>query len=189
LGFVNAALEFRAQIDQGIMPMPDAIYLPVGSCGTVAGLLLGMQIAGITSRVEGIVVVENERLAVIQELFTQTNELLHSFDPTIPLYKFPEQQLHLNTDFCGTVYGQPTAEGMHALTLLKEYEEITLEGTYSAKAFAALINDCQNGAIKPDQVVLFWNTYCGLDFSHLTDTVDYHELPLPAYQYFNTHQM
>ena len=66
---------------------------------------------------------------------------------------------------------------------MKQTENITLEGTYSAKAFAALLADAKDGLLK-NKVVLFWNTFCGDDFSSLTDAIDYHELPAELQKYF-----
>ena len=193
LGYVNAALELKAQVDQEILPMPDVIYVPVGSCGTLAGLLLGMQMTGMTSRVIAVTVEpvqEHEDCYTITEkLFNDANQMMHAIDCNIPLYQFPAEQFLINRQFCGNQYGQTTEQGSEALNLMQRSQNITLEGTYTAKAFAALMNDCQMRAIKHDQVVLFWNTYCGLDFSHLINTLDYHELPVAAYQYFNTNQM
>ncbi len=47
LGFVNAALEFAGQVARGECPRPDAVFVPLGTCGTAAGLALGFALAGL----------------------------------------------------------------------------------------------------------------------------------------------
>lgn len=41
LGYVDAMFELERQVENGETPMPKYIFIPVGSCGTYAGLLLG----------------------------------------------------------------------------------------------------------------------------------------------------
>src|SRR5438034_603948 len=57
LGYVSAALELAGQIERGECPRFDVAYLALGSCGTVAGFLLGLGAAGLATRVIGVQVV------------------------------------------------------------------------------------------------------------------------------------
>ncbi|HEV2601050.1 MAG TPA: D-alanyl-D-alanine dipeptidase [Candidatus Babeliales bacterium] len=193
LGFVNAAFELKEQIKNGSMPEPDFIYVPTGSCGTTAGLLLGLTLANIQSKVVAVLVepeeVEDAYKHYIRKLFIQINELLNSYSSTVPLVSFPRNQMIINKDFCGTEYGQWLRSGDDAARLLKGTENIIVEGTYSAKPIAALIADIANNARSKDQVVLLWNTYCGLDFSHLTKQVDYKKLNPDVQSYFEDAQL
>ncbi len=54
LGYVDAGLELAMQVERKEMPPPKVIYLPVGSGGTMAGLVLGLRLAGLKTRVVGI---------------------------------------------------------------------------------------------------------------------------------------
>ena len=56
LGYVNAALELAEQIKAGELPLPDDIFVPVGSNGTIAGLEVGIRLAGLSIRVVGVCV-------------------------------------------------------------------------------------------------------------------------------------
>ncbi|MEE8170366.1 MAG: pyridoxal-phosphate dependent enzyme, partial [Phycisphaerae bacterium] len=56
LSFINAAFELRRQIDAGALPEPKWLFVPLGSLGTAAGLALGCRLAGLKTRVVGIVV-------------------------------------------------------------------------------------------------------------------------------------
>src|SRR5262249_24036769 len=50
LWHLNALLELKDQIDRGETSRPDAIVVGAGTCGTAAGLLAGLQVANIRTR-------------------------------------------------------------------------------------------------------------------------------------------
>jgi 1-aminocyclopropane-1-carboxylate deaminase/D-cysteine desulfhydrase-like pyridoxal-dependent ACC family enzyme len=110
-------------------------------------------------------------------LFAETNELLHALAADIPLCNFPIEQCIIDKRFCATGYGVWTPETDAATELLQQTDGIALEGTYSAKACAAMIADIDEQVRKPDDVILFWLTYCGADFSQITNIIDYRNLP------------
>lgn len=188
LGFVNAAFELKEQIDKGEMPEPDVVYVPLGSCGTTAGLLLGFNLTNIHSKICAVTVEPEDRTGefedAIKKLFFETNMLLNGYTAAIPLLEFPEEQLRINRDFCGTEYGLWLQSTDDATLLMNNEEKINLEGTYSAKSFAALIDDSKNNVVRRNETILLWNTYCGLDFSHLTNTIDYKQLNPTVHYYF-----
>lgn len=188
LGYVNAALELRDQIHNGLLPYPDYIYVPVGSCGTVAGLLLGLQLAELNCHIIAVVVEPAEDPNVFknrtEQLFKDANQLLHKAHTTIALYDFPQDQITFNHEFKGPNYGVLIPEAQDAINLAETTEKITLEGTYSAKGLAAIKKDIAEDKINKNQTILWWNTYCGLDFSSLTATIDYKNLPSEVHNYF-----
>jgi D-cysteine desulfhydrase len=222
LGFVNAGLELAEQIKAGEITEPDFIYVASGSCGTAAGLLLGIQVAHLKSKLVAVCVepeeTKDEFLVKIKELFIQTNKKLHAADESFPLVEFPAEDLLLNKKFCGTQYGLYTPEAALAMKLFASLEDIQLEGTYSAKPIAAIMDDALHGYAMSektehdgatlsnpthenashenatrggevysdirDKTILFWNTYCGIDFSPLIDGADYKKLPKNFHTYF-----
>ena len=62
LGYVEAAFELAAQVASGPLPEPSHVVTAVGSGGTAAGLALGLRLAGLRSRVVGVVVNDTLRL-------------------------------------------------------------------------------------------------------------------------------
>ncbi|MCG3223065.1 MAG: pyridoxal-phosphate dependent enzyme [Candidatus Heimdallarchaeota archaeon] len=54
LGFVNAGLELAEQVEQEKIPEPDKIFVAAGSLATCAGLILGLELAGMKTRIIGI---------------------------------------------------------------------------------------------------------------------------------------
>jgi len=185
IGFVNAAFELKEQIMKGEMPEPDYIYVAAGTTGTAVGLMLGLRAANLKSRVIS-VRVTGENLAnstKMVKLIRRTNYLLHSLDMSFPELEFSEVDTDFRHNFFGQQYALFTKEGMEAVNRMKESEGIKLDGTYTGKAFAALIDDVNKQDLR-DKVVLFWNTLNSRDFSDAIATVDYHQLPGCFHRYF-----
>jgi 1-aminocyclopropane-1-carboxylate deaminase/D-cysteine desulfhydrase-like pyridoxal-dependent ACC family enzyme len=185
MGFVNAAFELHEQILKGEMPEPDYIYVPSGSMGTAAGLILGLKAIHSKAQVVAIRVnsgyVVNARKMV--NLIRQTNQLLTSLDPSFPQLQFSEAVINIRHNFFGERYALFTPEGIEAISFAEKYAGIKLEGTYTGKALAALMDDAKKSILK-DKVILFWNTYSSRDFSQTINAIDYHLLPRCFHPYF-----
>ena len=185
IGFVNAALELKEQILNGEIPEPEYIYVACGTMGTAAGLILGLKAAGLNSRIIPIRVT-SEKLVNRDKmigLITKTNDLLHSVDNSFPELNFSGEEIDIRHGFFGEGYAIFTREGMKAVSLMEEFEGIKLEGTYTGKALAALLDDVKSSKLN-NEVVLFWNTVNSADYSVLISTLDYRKIPRPFHRYF-----
>jgi D-cysteine desulfhydrase len=186
-GYVNAAFELKDQINEGLLPKPDLIYVPLGSMGTAAGLMIGLAAAGLACRVAAVRVIE-EQLAPpgkMLHLLRETVGFLRKRDPSFPRIEFAARDLIIRNEFLGSGYARFTPKGVEAAKLLREESGIPLNGTYSAKAFAAILDDSARGALK-GKAVLFWNTYNSRNLSDVVSDVDYHRLPQAFHPYFET---
>lgn len=190
IGFINAAFELKEQIRKHVMPEPDYIYIAAGqTVGTYVGLLIGARLSGLQSKIIAVAVEPDANGALyareIQSLFTKSVQLLHSLDPSFPLLTFNTHDVHVIHTACGKKYALFTKEAAEAIALLKETEHIELDGIYAGKAMAALLYDMKH-TIKPNETVLFWNTFCGGDVSQLTAQRDFKKLPAELHHYFKT---
>ncbi len=185
IGYVNAAFELKQQIIAGELPEPDRIYVALGSMGTAVGLMLGLRAANIKSRVISVRVVDkkyaDERKMV--KLFHKANSFLHSLDPSFQRFELSEKDIEIRHGFFGQKYALFTEEGMEAVERMGKNEGIKLEGTYTGKALAGLIDDVKKQDLR-DKAVLFWNTYNSRDFSKDIAAIDYHQLPQCFHRYF-----
>jgi D-cysteine desulfhydrase len=185
LGYVNAAFELLSQINSGLLPEPDFIFVPLGTAGTAVGLMLGVQAANLKSQVISVSVVKKHYATAtrIKRLFAATNSILHAMDQTFPLFSLSTEAIHIRHGYFGGEYARFTEAGLRAASLLYKHEGIKLDGTYTSKAFAALLDDVKNPEMK-NKVVLFWNTCNSRDFSEVVKNVDYRQLGRSFHRYF-----
>jgi D-cysteine desulfhydrase len=186
LGYVDAALELAEQVRAGELPEPDSIFVALGSGGTVAGLTLGLKLAGLRSRVIGVLVSDirppsARRLACLARASLR---LLRGRSREVPEVAISEADTSVLSGYLGRCYGDPTAEAETARRLVLDVEGIALETTYTAKCFAALLRLGQQQPYR-DQALLFWNTYSSVDpAAALSRLPDFHELPPVFHQFF-----
>ncbi|MBF6239282.1 1-aminocyclopropane-1-carboxylate deaminase/D-cysteine desulfhydrase [Nocardia otitidiscaviarum] len=142
LGYVEAALELADQVRSGELPEPTHLVTPVGSGGTVAGLALGLRLAGLSTRVVGVVVNDTLRLdhRTLTRLTHRTARLLRRRGARLPETLTPTGNLEVVTDWLGTGYGHPTSAGEAARRRAAGDEHLELEPVYTAKALAALLD-------------------------------------------------
>jgi D-cysteine desulfhydrase len=194
LGFVNAAFELKSQIENGEMPKPHYLFVTCGTLGTMAGLLLGSKLADLDIKIIGVRVVDtfvalyNRTFSfanAVRNLAKKTLKYLQNQDPAVPNVKLGDSPTIIH-DFFGGGYGQVTPEGVDAIKLVKEHENIVLDTTYTGKTFAALLHFIKEKGIK-DEPLLFWNTYNSIDISHLKKPdITYKDLPGSFHKIFES---
>jgi len=157
LGYVNAALELAEQIGQGLLPEPETIILPVGSGGTAAGLLLGLRIAGLNSRVLAVAITRAPTAwpIAVRRLADAAAGLLRRRGVRAPLPRVRSADLQVVRGWIPPGFGRPSHVGEEARKLLAETEGIEADPTYTGKTLAALI-DLRHGLRGP---ILYWHTY------------------------------
>lgn len=186
LGYVNAAFELLEQISNGELPEPDWIFVPMGSGGTVAGLVLGTKLAGLRSRVAAVLVTDilppsTDKLV---RLGARSFALLRQCAADVPAVTVAAKDFTVIQGYVGPGYGAPTEAGRQARDLMQALEGIHLETTYTAKCLAGLIDALRVPQYRSG-TVLFWNTYSSTDpATHLGALPDYRQLPRPFHQFF-----
>ena len=186
IGYVNAACELAEQVRAGAVPEPDAIFTPLGSGGTVAGLALGCRLAGLRSRVVGVLVTDilppsRGRLAGLARAALRRLRRASSDVPPIAL---GADDIVIVRDYLGARYGATTDAGLAAQRLLLEEEGIALETTYTAKCMAALLDLAARPPYR-GQTLLFWNTYSSVDVDAAVGPLpDWRTLPAEFHRFF-----
>lgn len=157
LGYVEAALEIAAQVEDGSLPEPSHVVVPVGTGGTAAGLALGFQIAGMRSRVVGVIVNDQLRLdaPVFARLVRRTAKLLRGLGAQLGDLRLESEMLDLTRDQIGAGYGHPTEAAARAAGLAAK-EQLSLDPVYTAKAMAGLL--ALRGEDRLSDPVLFVHT-------------------------------
>lgn len=138
LGYVAAALEIADQVERGEIAEPASIVTAIGSGGTAAGLALGLRLAGLRTRVFGVVVNDAFPLdaPVIAALANSTGQLLRDRGATeVPTLTAAD--LATGDDWLGTTYGDPTPAS-NAMVAAAAEHGLDLEPVYTGKALAAI---------------------------------------------------
>jgi len=185
IGYVNAGFELKEQVACGLMPEPDKIYLPLGTMGNAVGLTIGLKAAGLKTRVVSVRVADEKygNKEKFVKLFKKTLALILSIDSSFPRVEITDDEVDIRHDFFGGQYARFTEQGMAALSLVEKSEGIRLDGTYTGKAMAALIDQVR-GHGRRNEVTLFLNTYNARNFHDAIAEIDYHQLPQCFHRYF-----
>ena len=186
-GFVNAGLELAEQINNSELPAPDAIYLPLGTTGSATGLALGLQFAGISSRIEAIQVTppSMHQDLMYEKLFGEACKELNARDVHVPLKAEPFAQTRLHDDQLGDGYAIPTEAAREAAQLASDHLDFPVSLTYTAKALAGMFADARADVLQ-GQHVLFWNTYNAQPYPGFTVDTDWQALPASLHEYFDS---
>jgi D-cysteine desulfhydrase len=159
LGYVNAGLELADQIRGGELPEPRTIFLPVGTGGTLAGLLLGLRLAGLDSEVIGVVITRAPTAwkPAVLRMARAAASLIASKSGESSVTATQLSGLQMTRDWLGPGFGRASEEGDAAAKLATEEEGLDLEPVYTAKTLAALCSIVRSG--RPHGPVLYWHTY------------------------------
>lgn len=186
IGYVNAGYELADQVRAGLLPEPAAVFVALGSGGTVAGLVLGLRLAGLRSRVVGVLV--NDILPPTERrvagLARGALRRLRRVEPSLPALAIGPDDVVIERAYLGPAYGAVTEAGVAAQRLLADEEGLELETTYTAKTVAAMLDLAARPPYR-DQPLLFWNTYSSVDpGAALPRLPDWHELPAAFHRFF-----
>jgi D-cysteine desulfhydrase len=158
LGHVSAALELAGQIARGEMPSPTRVVLPVGSGGTAAGLALGFAIAGVDTVVVGARVaprIAAGRMRVLSLAARERRYLERLTGERIPRVNRARVKI-VHSVYAGA-YGRALPGADRDSAKLEWATGLSLDGTYSAKAFSA----ARALVMKEPGTTLFWLTFDG----------------------------
>ncbi len=183
-GFVNAALELADQIAAGECPEPEHIVVALGSNGTAAGLLLGLRLAGLSSRLVAVQISDIGTLgpASVVGLANRAAELMRRRGAALPPGRLKPSDVTVVSDWLGPGYGHHTAAGQRAQALLRETEDVILDPTYTAKTMAALLGMLEDGRLS-EGPILYWHTYNALPLPE-PDQSEFRRLPRAFHRFF-----
>lgn len=154
LGHVNAALELAEQVRAGACASPSRVFVPLGTGGTAAGLILGFRLAGVQLPVVAVRVVPRivGRAARVASLANRVAALIERHTgQAVP--RVSRQDFHVEHGFAGGEYGRPLASAAQVRGGV-EGAGIVLDDTYSLKACAAALAG-------GDRLPMLWLTFDG----------------------------
>ncbi len=155
LGFVDAAREIAAQVRAGELPEPDAVVVAMGSGGTAAGLAVGFEALAMKTRVIGVVVSPPvSMVGAMAHHLAKTTAKLAGLSPAQAARA--AARIEVDKRWVGKGYAYPTPAGDAATRDAKSGAGITLDPTYTAKAFACALDRVR--AASTTTTTLYWHT-------------------------------
>jgi 1-aminocyclopropane-1-carboxylate deaminase/D-cysteine desulfhydrase-like pyridoxal-dependent ACC family enzyme len=147
MGYVDAGRELATQVQQGALPEPDVCVVALGSGGTAAGLAVGFALAGLRTRVVGVCV-----SAPPWALRASARHLARACGRRAGI---AGARVETDDRFLGAGYGCRTQQGDEATELARTHAGLTLDPTYTAKAFASALWFVR---ARRAHTVLYWHT-------------------------------
>jgi D-cysteine desulfhydrase len=141
LGAVEIGLELASQVKDGEIPEPSHVVTAVGSGGTAAGLLLGLELASLDTKVVAVVVNDTLRLdsAALLRLSEKTAALLRRRGADLDRFAVSAERLIVVDDQIGDGYGHSTPQAQAVGRRAAERADLKLDPVYTAKAMAGLL--------------------------------------------------
>ena len=164
IGHVEAGLELARQMEAGVLPEPDAVFVALGTGGTAAGLAVGLAAAGVTAKIVGVRVVPRSLAnhTVLRAHVNRAVAHLRALDNRFPdVAGLARDRLEIDHAEIGDGYGIPTSTGRHAARLMHEAVGLELEPTYTSKTFAATLRWAQGPFAK--KRILYVHTLSGAE--------------------------
>ncbi len=155
MGYVNAGRELVAQWkEMGISP--SHIFHPTGSCGTQAGLIMGLRYFGnTTTKVMGVSVGGPAEPAMkrVRAVLNETCEVMG-----VPADFIKDEDIIVLGDYYGKAYGYPTEAGLDAVKMTAKNEGVLCDPVYTGKAMSAMIDMVKNNKLENAKDVTFLHT-------------------------------
>lgn len=154
LGYIRCAQELLSQASEQDIHI-DGIVHPTGSCGTQAGLVIGLAASHSEIPVLGMSVrmpqadLENKVWALVQD----TVDYLALPDSVVA-----REQITVDAGHVGEGYGIPSPATLDAIRLCAQTEGILLDPVYTGKAMAGLMARVRAGRYRSDENIVFLHT-------------------------------
>jgi len=156
LGFVAAVGELKQQLEEADTNA-ESIVVSSSSGGTHAGLAVGVDLYGLSTRVIGIGIDRGAPgeppyeglLATLADRTAARIGMEIGYGPS---------DFHMDYDYFGEGYGVVGATEREAIELVGRLEGILLDPVYTARAMGALIDMIRHDRFVRDGPVVFWHT-------------------------------
>lgn len=172
------------QVENNELPVPDTLFVPVGSGGTLAGLSLGIKNSPLDCQLVGIRVISPLFVNswFVARLANNTATLIEEHSPLSP-EPVTREDFELTGEYLGPGYGKATPELRNFLSRTRDKVSFRLDPTYTGKTLQALYQERRKRGLE-DKVVLYWHTLSQVDLSVWTNKASKKDLPDEYHVYF-----
>lgn len=155
-GFVAAVRELQGDLKKERVEA-DHLVVASSSGGTQAGLVVGLDLFELHTRVTGIAIDKGETEGPTYESFLAdlSNELAVSLG--MPA-RYGTDEFLVRHEYLGLGYGVVGELEREAIRFVAEQEGILLDPVYAGRAMGGLIDLIRQGEFSPGETVVFWHT-------------------------------
>ncbi len=150
IGCVQIGREIADEVASGGMPQPDEIFVALGTSGTAAGTAVGLALAGRSIPLVAVQVAPWP-FGTASRVRSHARKLLARLKTDVAL------RVSVDRRFFKPGYARPNAASSEAAEIAA-LDGVVLDGTYTAKAFAALVDRART---QPGGPLLFIHTAPG----------------------------
>ncbi|MFA7361562.1 MAG: D-cysteine desulfhydrase family protein [Candidatus Kapaibacterium sp.] len=151
LGYIDCMKEIKEFSDKDNTYFR-IIFHATGSAGTQAGLVVGKSITGYDTIINGFAITKNAK-QITDEVEALCNETAWKIEKG-----FKKEDIVVDDGYIGESYGAVTREANEAISLFAREEGILLDGVYSGKAAAGMIDYIRKGKFNTEDNLLFIHT-------------------------------
>jgi len=142
LGYIKAVEEMVEQTHLGSF---DAIFCPVGSGGTYAGLLAGLKMNEIKTPLMGI----NVTLTPASDFKSKIQKICEAYVQKQLLHEMIEEEaVQIIDGYCGQAYAVPTEKGIGMIQSCLLQTGVLLDPVYTAKGFVGMMSESKKRGFK-----------------------------------------
>lgn len=142
MGYIRAVSEM---VEQTNLESFDAVFCPVGSGGTYAGLLAGLKLNRLKTSLIGI----NVTLTPHKDFELKVKEICDEYIHMKLLdERISEDEIKIIDGYCGEAYAVPTKKGIEYIQSCLLQTGILLDPVYTSKAFDGMIEESKKSGFK-----------------------------------------
>ena len=143
MGSTHAGMEVAAAVTEGRLPRPERVFVAAGTCGTAAGLAVGMTTGGVPAALCAVRVTPRPlgSATLLARRIRGLSDLV-GFQPDTELAAAVDDGFHQPG------YGRPSPASEDARAIAGR-DDLDLDSAYGAKAFAALLDHARLGGRGP----------------------------------------
>ncbi|MBS3795882.1 MAG: D-cysteine desulfhydrase family protein [Candidatus Thorarchaeota archaeon] len=153
LGYVQAMLELKEQIIEEQLDI-DKIIVPVGTGGTLAGMLAGAEVVEMDIDIVGVTVLFDTD-SCHSRISSLLNEMHKEYPDTIPETR---RAIQIDDTFLDEGYGVVTNGVRSTIGTFAKMDGVILDPVYTAKAGLVLMRMAMVDELQKNESILFWHT-------------------------------
>ncbi|MFO0552809.1 MAG: pyridoxal-phosphate dependent enzyme [Polyangiaceae bacterium] len=153
LGFVAAGFELAADLRAVGVDKPVCVVAAAGTAGSVAGLSVGLALAGLANARVLAVRASSAGTSSPRALRDLQRAVMGAITAMSPELRVTPAPVSLDGGFLGRGYGYETEDGRAATALTAKLASVSLDPVYTSKAMAGLVKRAPSFK---DEAVVFW---------------------------------